>query len=240
MPVLLMAHGDAASRNMLKHAIIKRYATRPPTVDSVKIIYRGYLNARPGPKPKWIPLKATAYLKTSGAMRWELEAKPPKAPARTLIESYDGEHLLTQQNDDTIRLVSDEERIRSIQQRTWAMKAMLLTPLCEHWVKLQQVGSLAFRAENLVLQTAVTIHLKPDFGIKQLYVDCVNPRSKQRERYIIEIGADLVTIDGLILPKVMLAFWNDLPWFELTPVKVDTHSNISPGTFTLGREFARA
>ena len=117
------------------------------------------------------------------------------------------------------------------------MAATLLTPISDYFIKVTQYAEDCIEAENTKLNDSVFIYLRQDHTIKLSSVTCYNPDSDRHQKLNLEFTAEQAPIDGLMLPKEIKAFWDDEPYFEMKPVKVDLHPDLPENLFTLGDEF---
>jgi hypothetical protein len=65
---------------------------------------------------------------------------------------------------------------------------------------------------------------------------CYNPDTDRHQRLNLEFAAEQSPVDGLMLPERVKAFWDNEPYFELSPVKVDINPDLPEELFTLGDE----
>ncbi|PJF23162.1 MAG: hypothetical protein CUN56_02330 [Phototrophicales bacterium] len=233
MPVLLLAQGDAASKDLLRKAIEARYGTRPPALDSLKIDLNGRTQIKIGPISTWVPLDMTAYFKFPTAMRWEFVAKPLKLSIQRGVEAYDGETYRSMRGNHPPTVINEPEYVRSIRRRLWAVASVLLTPLSDFTVKVEATGNYSLRATNTKLDDYAEIFLRDDYTLDYVQVECLNPDTGQIENYIVRVEDKLITVDELLLPAKLSTFWNDKPSFEVEPVSVVMNPTIPDGVFKI-------
>lgn len=241
MPVLMLARGDDAARDLLRKAIEARYGTRPPAFDSLKIDFSGRVNTRIGPIKTWVPLDVTAQFILPNRMRWDFTAKPAGVPVRRGVEAYDGTNLRTLSGNKPT-LINDENAVSALQRRLWAIAALLLTPLGDHFVELSANGERALVARNTQIDAAVDVRLmstEDDNRLREVAVDCFNPDQNEQQRFILRPSPDLASFDGLLLPTKISAFWGETPWFEMEPTAAESDPEIEDSVFTLGAEPAQ-
>lgn len=236
MPVLLLAQGDQASKDLLRKAIEARYGTRPPALDSLRIDFNGRTRVKVGPVAAWVPLDMTAYFKFPTAMRWEFIAKPLKLPVQHGVEAYDGETYRTVRGGKAPTAITEPEQVSSMRRRLWAVASVLLTPLSDFTVKVEATGSHSLRATNTKLNDYAEIFLREDYTLDYVQVECLNPDTEKVENYIVRAADTLVTVDDLLLPAKLSTFWNDKPGFEVEPAKVESNPNIPASVFKIEDE----
>lgn len=241
MPVLLLARGDAAARDLLRKAIEARYGTRPPAFDSLKINFAGRVHIRIGPIKTWVPLDVMTQFILPNKMRWDFTAKPAGVPVRRGVEAYDGTDLRTLAGNKP-KLNPDEQAASSLQRRLWAIAALLLTPLGDSFVELSTNGERELIARNTQIDAAVRVRLMPDPDdnrLEAVSVLCFNPDQNAQQQFILRPSAELASFDGLLLPTKVSAYWDDSQWFEMEPTSAESDPNIAANVFTLDAEAAQ-
>lgn len=233
MPVLLLAYGEPAAKDMLRKAIEARYGMRPPALDSLKLDFRGRARVKLGPVMTWVPVDATAYFRFPDAMRWDFTVKPLKLPVQRGIEAFDGETFLRSRGGKSPTVVTEAEHIQSLRRRLWAVASILLTPLSNTFVKVSQTGNYSFEATNTKLDDSANIFLLGNQKIDQVKVNCLNPDTNRMQNYIIALSDELVTINDLLIPKKITTSWDDEVSFEVEPVTAESNPNIPDSVFTL-------
>lgn len=233
MPVLLMARGDKEARELLKRAVEARYGPRPPVIESLTIDFTGRVRTKIGPISTWVPLDVRAQFRLPDAMRWDFTAKPAGVPMHRGVEAYDGQILRTMRSGNVIS-VTDSVYVESFQKRLWAIAALLLMPLSDHFVNLTTVNELTFSAENTQMNVAVQVHLQDTDWVDAVIVDCFNADKNAVQRFSLRAEPEQVSFDDLLLPKKISAFWDDNPWFEVVPIAATNNPEILDREFTLG------
>jgi hypothetical protein len=233
MPVLLLARGDAQARDMLRRAIEARYGVTPPAIDSLKIDFKGRVRARVGPITTWIPVDIMAQFRFPNAMRLDFTVRPAGVTVQRGIEGFDGTTYQVMRGGSNPNVIDDPESIRSHRSRLWAIAAVLLTPLGEHFVELQAPHENTFSALNTLFGDSVRLRLRPDNTLESVTVMCQNPDTQQQQLFSLHMSAEQSPIDTLMLPSKVSAFWDTNPYFEVQPVRVDANPAISDAVFTL-------
>lgn len=233
MPVLLLAQGDSASKDLLRKAIEARYGTRPPALDSLKIRFNGRSRVKVGPVTTWIPLDITAYFKFPTALRWDFVAKPLKLPVQRGIEAYDGVTYRTTRGGKEPTIIVDGQQVSSLRRRLWAVASVMLTPLSDFNVKVESTSDYSLRATNTKLGDFAEIVLREDYSVDYVQVMCLNPDTNQNENHILRVSEELVTIDDLLLPAKLCSFWNDKPDSELEAVSAQSNPNLTDAIFRI-------
>lgn len=233
MPVLLLARGDQEARDLLKKAIEARYGHRPPLIGSLRIDFDGRTRAKVGPLTTWVPVEVTAQFRFPDAMRWDFIAKPAGVPVRRGTESYDGSNLRSLRGNGSPQIIEEEDIMQAAQRRLWAIAALLLTPLGDHFVELSRVDDLCFEAKNTQLDAAVQVQLDDEHRIAAVKVDALNTDTQQRQTLKLTAEHELATFDDLLLPKKITAHWDDAPWFEVSPSKAANNPEMEDAVFTL-------
>ncbi len=236
MPVLLLAHGEPAAKDLLRNAIEARYGMRPPALDSLKIDFKGRARVKIGPVFTWVPVEITAYFKFPNAMRWDFIVKPLKLPIQRGVEAFDGETYRTVRGHKTPIIVKDEKQVYSMRRRLWAVASILLTPLSELFVKLATDNEYSFSATNTKLDDAATIELHKDYKINRVRVNCLNPDTQKDQNYVLNLSEELITINELLLPAKIKVAWDDVPAFEIEPIAAESNPQIPPGIFRIEDE----
>lgn len=236
MPVLLLARGDSESRELLKKSIIARYGTRPPVIESLQMGFNGRIHTKVGPIKAWVPLELSASFLFPDAMRWDFVAKPIGVAVMRGVDSYDGAVMRTLRGNGKPTVIEDSALIVSLQKRLWAVAALLLTPLGDHFVELKQLSDLSFSATNTQINASVTLNLRENHQIDEVSVLCLNPDTHQEQRFKLRISDELVTHGELLLPKQITAYWDDVAWFEVEPTAAQDNPDFAKDVFTLGAD----
>jgi hypothetical protein len=236
MPVLLLARGEEEARDLLRKAIEARYGARPPAFDSLRIDFEGRVHARLGPIKTWVPLDVTSQFILPTSMRWDFTAKPAGVPVRRGVESYDGTALRTMSGGKPV-INEDPDAVVSLQKRLWAIAALLLTPLGDSFVELGTDGPDVLTARNTNLDATVSIRISTEtYQILEVFVPCMNADAGKEQTFILRPGTELISLDELLLPTKISAFWDEDPWFEVEPVSAENDPDIPASVFSLGTE----
>lgn len=233
MPVLLLAQGDVAAKDMLRRAIEARYGLRPPAIESLSIDFKGRARARIGPITAWVPVEATARFLFPTAMRWDFTVKPAGVGVQRGSEAFDGAVYRRARGSQTPTVIDDAAQVSSMQSRLWAMAAVLLTPLGEHFVKLAVTGDSSFSATNTQINNAVELCLRDNRTIDNASVTCLNPDSQRQQRFSLRLSEDQSSVDDFMLPCKISAFWDDDPYFEIEPVRTESNLTLEEAVFSL-------
>lgn len=233
MPVLLLAKGDPPARDLLKKAIEARYALRPPVLESLRIDFRGRSRAKIGPISSWVPVEASAQFLFPRAMRWDFKVKAAGVQLGSGSEAFDGTTSRTTRGKKSPTIISDAAAVESLHRRLWAIAAVFLTPLGDHFVKLQAVGDSLLDATNTQTNSTVRLSIRPNKTLESVEVTCINPDSEREERYTLRLSEEQAAVNDLILPTQISAFWDDNPSFEIEPVLAQENPTITEDVFTL-------
>lgn len=236
MPVLLLAQGDARSRDLLKKAITARYGINPPALESLRIDFKGRARIKVGPLQTWVPVDVSAYFRFPTHMRWDFTVKPVGVPVQRGSESYDGERYYRARGNSTPTVIGDAVTVKSMRRRLWATAALLLTPLGEMSVRLTAGDDGVVDALNTQLNDSVRLSLRADGTLEQVEVACTNADSEREQVFRLHVTAAQHAVDELILPEKISAFWDSNPYFEIAPSKVTNNAAFSEGLFTLASD----
>lgn len=235
MPVLLLAHGDPQAKDMLRRAIEARYGSRPPVLDSLRIDFKGRARVKIGPITTRVPVDASAHFRFPVAARWDFTVKPLGLPVQRGVEAYDGTTYHAARGGKRPAVITDIEQVHSLRRRLWAIASILLTPLSNTYVKIESNGDSTFQAINTELDDAAELYLDASGIVKRVHVHCSDPDGQQRV-FRIELSVEQKTLNDLILPKQISAYWDDTPAFELEPVAAVSNPQIPDSVFTLAGE----
>lgn len=233
MPVLLLARGDQESKTLLRRAIEARYGLGPPAIETLKIELKGRTRTKVGPVGTWMSLEGIAYFKFPHSVRWDFTVRPVGVALNSGVEAFDGAACRKRHSRDQVTLVDDAERVASAQARLWAVCAVLLMPLAEHFVELRTAGERSLDAVHT--ETGITTHiqLNADHTLDYTSADCVNPTSGKKQTYMLRMSEGQAVVDDLMLPRKVAAFWDDQPEMELSPVAVENNPTVDDGLFRL-------
>ncbi|MBI5666726.1 MAG: hypothetical protein HZC41_01855 [Chloroflexi bacterium] len=233
MPVLLLAQGDVAAKDMLRRAIEARYGLRPPAIESLSIDFKGRARARIGPLAAWVPVEAMARFLFPSAMRWDFTVKPAGVGVQRGSEAFDGAVYRRARGNQTPMVIDDVAQVASMQSRLWAMAAVLLTPLGEHFVKLAVTGDSSFSATNTQINNAVELCLRNNRTVDSASVTCLNPDSQKQQQFSLRLSEEQAPVNEFMLPRKISAFWDDEPYFEIEPVHVESDLTLEEAVFNL-------
>ncbi len=234
MPVLLLARGDAQAKDQLRRAIEARYGFSPPAIDSLKIDFKGRARVRVGPITTWVPLDIRAQFRFPNAMRLDFIVRPAGVALQRGIDAFDGSTYRTVRggNNTTPSVIDDSDAIHSYRSRVWAIAALFLTPLGEHFVELKSAEN-CFSARNTLFDDSVSLYVRGDHSLERVEVMCQNPDSQQNELFSLQVSEEQAPIEGLMLPSKVRTFWDKTPYFEVEPVRVEANADISDDVFSL-------
>lgn len=233
MPVLLLAQGDPEAKNLLRKAIEARYGINPPVIESLRIDFKGRARAKVGPVTTWVPVDATAQFRFPTAMRWDFTVKPVGVTVQRGSEAFDGEVYRRSRGNSAPTIIDTQEQVDSMQSRLWAIAALLLTPLGDHFVKLIASEGSHFNALNTRFGDAVKVCLRDNYTIEELRVNCLNPDTEQQQEFVMKLSEEQEIINDLMLPKKISTFWDDEPFYEVQPVLVESNPDITGAVFKL-------
>lgn len=232
MPVLLMARGDQEARDLLKKAIQARYGLRPIAIDTLLLSFSGQVQMRIGPINTWVPLEANAAFDFPDAMRWDTVAKPMGGIAvQRWVECYDGQRLYMSRGRDKAQTSDSTMLVESAQRRLWAMAALMLMPLGEHFVTLKQDGERSLIATNTELGASAKICFDERYWIQSVSVDCYNGETNSVQTFTLQIDNELVSFEDVLLPKTIQAYWDDQLWYEVVTTAARVNLVLPPDTF---------
>lgn len=233
VPVLLLAQGDAQAKDLLRRSIQARYGLRPPALESLAIQFKGRVRARVGPVSMWVPLEASGRFCFPVAMRWDFSVKAVGVSIGSGSEAFDGETYRVTRTGRAPNREADSPAAYSMQRRLWAIAAVLLTPLGDHFVKLEAGGEDELTAINTRIDSAVKLHLRPNNTLDYAEVPCLNPDTNEQAIFTLRLSEELIPMDDLIVPSKISAFWGNEPYFEIEPVSADANLIIANEVFRL-------
>lgn len=233
MPVLLLAQGDPHAKDMLRKVIQARYGLRPPVLESLKIEFKGRVRAKLGPVSTWVPVEATARFIFPSAMRWDFIVRAVGVQIGSGVEAFDGTTYRTARGNKAATVIEDGETISSMQRRLWAIAAVFLTPLGEHFVKLEATGDYELEACNTQINGAVKLHLRGDNSLDHVEAMCLNPDTERHQKFSLRLSDEQASINEMILPTKISAFWDDDPYFEVEPILAEANLSLAEPIFTL-------
>jgi hypothetical protein len=236
VPVLLLAQGDPQAKDMLRQAIEARYALSPPAIDHLKLELTGRARAKVGPVMMWVPLQIKACFRFPSAIRWDFIVRPVGVPVQRGTEAYDGETYRQLRGPRKAVIVDNPQLINSLQSRVWSMAAVLLTPLGEHFVRLEATGPASFVAVNTRFNDTVQLHLRADSSLKTVEVTCLNPDTDREQQFRLELSENQTPINDIMLPDKISAFWDDQPYYEVRPRAIENMPSVPDEVFTLTGE----
>lgn len=235
MPVLLLSYGDPQAKDILRRAIEARYGARPPVLDSLKLFFKGRTRVKVGPVRTWVPVEVEAYFDFPKAMRWDFKVKPLGLAVQKGVESFDGTVYRSLRGGQSPTIIDDEDQLHSLQRRLWAVASILLTPLSNPYVKLELKETNAITAINTQLDDPADLFMRENSTLDYVQVPSIDPDGKNRN-FILRLSEEQQTINELIIPKQIKAFWDDDAYFEIEPTQAESNPDLPETIFTLASE----
>jgi len=232
MSVLLLAQGDPEAKTLLRQAIEARYGLQPPVIESLQIGFKGRARAKVGPVTSWVPVEAAAHFRFPLAMRWDFSVRPLGVPVAKGAEAFDGSAYRTLRGGRP-DVIADSEQVSSVRRRLWAVAALLLTPIGERFVKLTSLAENSFSATNTQLNDAVHLVFRPDRTLDRVEVECLNPDNARLQKFSLRLSNEQAPLNGLMLPRMISAFWDDEPYYQVEPTRAESNPQIADAVFTL-------
>lgn len=233
MPVLLLARGDAQAKDLLRNAIEARYGVAPPAIDNLELQLKGRARVKVGPIAAWVPVDIEAHFRFPSAARWDFAVRPVGFTVQRGIEAFDGSTYRYVRGGSAPTTSEDQALISSLQRRLWAMAAVLLTPLGEHFVQLNYISDTCLEAHNTMFQNAVRLYLRPDYSLERVEVECFNPDSSREQLFGLNLSANQQPINDIMMPCKISASWDNDPYFEVDPTRVTNSTTIEDRVFML-------
>jgi len=231
VPVLLLAQGDATSKDMLRHAIEARYGLRPPVLESLRIDFKGRVRAKLGPINTWVPVEATAYFNFPTSMRWDFTVKAVGVQIGSGVEAFDGASYRSARGSKATGIITHPDLVSSMQRRLWAIASVLLTPLGEHFVKLQTEGAHVLQVTNTQINASLLLHLRADNTLDYVEIGCLNPDTDKQQQFTLRLSDEQALVNDLMLPRKISSFWDGDPYFEVEPQKAELNPQIPDTMF---------
>lgn len=188
---LSLAKGDLAARNMLKEAVIARYATRPMPCEALVLTL-----ARQGRAFLGLPVAITTEVAYAEPDRWQRRETRRffGLPLGTHTETLDGQ--------------SDPLLQESLRRQQWAFRALMLTPLTREGVTLTSVAERAFQAvHDDQPERVATLYLNPDYSLAAVEIERYRPSDKRRLPYMLRPEGGFQNIDNMNLPTQIAEQW---------------------------------
>ena len=233
MGILLLAQGDPEAKQMLRTAIEVRYGPSPPVLESLRMTFTGRARAKVGPVKTWVPVDVNTWFQFPNRFRVDFTVRPLGLPIHRAVNAFDSSTYREMRSGDKPVVVDDEAQVHSVRRRLWAIAALLLTPLGEHFVNLTAEGDTCFKATNTELDDAVTVYLSEDKAVDHIEVECLNPDTGTEQLHRLCLSEERVAINDLILPQTISAFWDDEPFYEITPSEAISNPELEDSPFTL-------
>ena len=232
MPVLLLARGDQESKTLLRHAIEARYGMSPQAIDTLKLEVKGRTRLKIGPVATWIPLDGIAYFKFPFSVRWNFTTHPIGVLRGGGEEAFDGA-VCRKRKGKEVTVIKDIEPMKSTHARLWAMSALLLMPLSEHFVELHVIGDNTLDATHVVQGITARLRLHDDHTVDSASTECVNPATKKVQSFTLRLSEGQKEVGGLMLPSKIGVWWDEQPEMEVSPLSAEINPLVDEGVFRL-------
>lgn len=233
MPVLLLAQGDKEARDLLRQAIEARYALQPPAIERLRVHCKRQEKAQIGPLTFGVAADVRIYFHFPKAIRWDVTARKFGLTLRQSTDAFDGT-TYQQVRGSQINRITDANPIQSMRQQLWAIMAVLLTPLNEHFVSVTMADEPnSFDATNTETNDVVRLRLLANHALESVSVTCLNLEIGKEQVYTIRVSSELSNVDGLLLPRKISMLWDDRLTCEVEPVAAENNAPITDGIFSL-------
>ncbi len=192
---LSLAKGDFEARQLLKEAVLARYAARPLPLEAVVLTLQRHERAFLG-----LPISITVEAAYAEPDRWlwQETRRLFGLPLGKRTESLD------QQTDPSLR--------ESLRRQQWAFRALLLTPLTREGVTVRLVAERAFQAVHEAQpEDVVTLYLKPDYTVAAVEVERYRFSDRRRLPYMLRPEGGYQNLDGVNLPLQIAEQWGSEP-----------------------------
>lgn len=192
---LSLARGDFEARNLLKEAVIARYAARPVPLERLRLTLRRRKRVLLG-----LPLDIIVKVTYAEPDQWSWQER------RQLLGISLGAHSedVAQQADPALR--------ESLLRQQWAFRALMLTPLTREGVTLRAVAERAFQAVHDDQPEAIaTLYLNPDHTVAAVEIERYRAADKRRLPYMLRPEGGYRNFDGVNLPIQIAEQWGSEP-----------------------------
>src|SRR5262249_17721931 len=129
--------------------------------------------------------------------------------------------------------VSDPEQVKATYARLWALSALLLMPLTEHFVELKATGERSLDATNKEQDITAHLHLNDDHTLDFASTECMNPATKKRQSFSLRLLEGQKQVGGLMLPGKIGVWWDEQPEMEVSPVSAENNPAVDEGVFRM-------
>lgn len=234
MPVLLLCQGDAQVKTILREAIQARYGINPPAIERLRLVFKGRAQVNLGFMTTAFPVEATVSFMFPTHFRCDAVVKLLGLPIQRMTEVFDGTHYYAGRGRN-VQEITAEERLQSIRRRLWMMASVLLTPLSDPEVHVTECGHNCIEAEHTALQNSVQLRLRDDHTIESARVHSVNPFNHREQLHHIHFPAQLIPVDGLMLPERVEGYWDQEPAYEMQPMRAEINPELPESLFAVQR-----
>ncbi|RMF53518.1 MAG: hypothetical protein D6749_02115, partial [Chloroflexota bacterium] len=192
---LSLARGDFEARNMLKEAVIARYAARPLPLEALSLTLK-----RRGRALLGLPISITVEVAYAEPDRflWQERRKFLGISLGVQRQSLDEQ--------------ADALQRESLRRQQWAFRALMLTPLTREGVALRAVAERAFQAvhDDQPDQIA-TVYLKPDYTVAAVEIERYRAADKRHLPYMLRPEGGYQTLEGINVPVQLSEQWGSEP-----------------------------
>lgn len=233
MAILLLSQGEPEAREMLRQTLQARYGISPPAIECLEMHFKGRARTRFGPITTWVPLDLEARFNFPNAMRWDFSVKPAGVTVQRGVEAFDGQTYRRMRGDGPIETITDTTLLHSLQHRLWAMGAVLLSPLTEHFVHVTRQNDNVFEAQNTQMNTTAALHLRPDRSLDSVSTHCLNTETEQLQNFTMRLSEEQIPVNEIIFPRQISAYWDAEIAFEVDVTEINNTTSLDPNIFTL-------
>jgi hypothetical protein len=188
---LSLARGDFEARNLLKEAVLARYAARPVPLEKLRLTLRRQARI-------WLGVPLTIVIEAAYAEPDQWSWRERHKLFGVVIGGQ--REALAEQTDPALR--------ESLHRQQWAFRALMLTPLTREGVTVRAVAERAFQAVHDDQPEAIaTIYLKPDYNVAAVEIERYRAADKRRLPYTLRPEGGYQTFDGINLPAQIAEQW---------------------------------
>ncbi len=230
MPVLLMTRGDAASRDLLRRAIDARYGFRPPTLETLKLSFKGRARVIRGFYRGWAPITVDYTARFPFQFRAEFAGLLLMVTIAHKTILFDGAKV-----DDSGQAKTSAADTESARRQMWAFNALMLTPLNDTSIELKTAGPQSFQAIHTASGIAALVVTDDASRVIKVSTTAYNWDIGKEQTFSLQPGLDQTAFGDLLVPQTLTLAWDDVPVFEVRATGAELNPALPENIFSLAK-----
>ncbi|GAB1422192.1 hypothetical protein MASR2M15_24060 [Anaerolineales bacterium] len=230
--VLLIQGSHPEARKLFRQALRKQTTFAGSDLfDSMTIRLRGKYVVSVGRLQNWIPFEGIIHFELPYRVYWEYHTRQINMRSLHAINAYDGKIFRSIHNGWIHEENDQAQKLENIRKKIWALSALLLSTLNEHYYSLAYVDKHTLLINHLIYGDYLRLSLRDD---QSLFSSSITlSRAEEEEIFTVCASKESIHFPQVILPKTIETYWGKSPTMLLEPYAVHMNPTFDPALFRL-------